>query len=100
VLKVGDRTGFWMVIPAPQRVDYSLPFTGLPSPSSAQAPRSSSSLQRLFQFRSGTGGAAIDLACPEPAHVELRQMILIEAQQLRYQQRLAFWERRVEGPRG
>jgi len=27
-------------------------------------------------------------------------MILIEAQQLRYQQRLAFWERRVEGPRG
>src|SRR5438094_6538083 len=52
------------------------------------------------KFRSGTGGAAIDLACSEPAHVELRQMILIEAQQLRYQQRLASWERRAEGPRG
>jgi len=31
---------------------------------------------------------------------ELTQMILIEAQQLRYQQRLAFWERRAEAPRG
>ncbi len=81
-------------------VDYSSPFTGLPSPSSARWPRSSSGPQRLFQFTSGTGGAANDLACPEPSYAELHKMSLIEAKQLQYQERLAFWERRAEDARG